>query len=315
MDRKWAAVPVWLLAVAGCAPGGDSEAEGKDTDTAVQASEVAANGDRVCEVVNASTPLPDEVRESSGLTQSRRDANLFWTHNDAGSDAEVFGVSAEGRLVQRVRITGAQADDWEDVESGMCDGGTCLYLADIGDNNARRERVTIYRVAEPDAGISESAPAVALHVRYPDEPQDAESIFALASGELYIVTKGQHGPIAVYRYPSPHRPNETVTLERVRELFPRPNKDAERATGAAASPDGRWIALRNHDTMYLYRAAELLRAGGSVEPTVVDLKPLDQPQGEAVAFGNDGTVWLSTEAPRKSERATLAQLRCRLPAG
>ncbi|MGH7551792.1 MAG: hypothetical protein ACREMQ_02035 [Longimicrobiales bacterium] len=312
MDRFWIACSLCLL-VAGCRSDGESEASGDDAPATVLANASAGDSESVCQVAKTDMPLPEEVRESSGLAQSRSDASLFWTHNDAGNDAEIFGVDAEGRLVQRVRIANAQAEDWEDIESGMCETGACLYIADIGDNNGKRDGITIYRVPEPEKGATESAPAVALNARYPDGAQDAESLFALPSGDLYVVTKGQHGPIALYRYPAPQRPGETVTLERVRELFPKPNKDGDRATGATASPDGQWVGVRSHDHLYLYRAGELLGAGRAAQPTVVDLKPLKQPQGEAVVIADDGTVWLSTEAASKREGPSWARLQCTHP--
>jgi len=117
----------------------------------------------------------------------------------------------------------------------------------------------------------------------------------------------------VYRYPAPQRPGETVTLERVRELFPKPNRNSDRVTGAGASPNGQWVAIRTHDNLYLYRARELLARSGTAKPTVVDLKPLKQPQGEAVALADDGTLWLGTEAANKKESSSWARMQCTLP--
>ena len=35
------------------------------------------------------------------------------------------------------------------MASAPCGNGSCLYIADIGDNDAKRKEVTIYRVPEP----------------------------------------------------------------------------------------------------------------------------------------------------------------------
>jgi hypothetical protein len=45
---------------------------------------------------------------------------------------------------------------------------------------------------------------------------------------------------------------------------------------------------------------------------IVDLGPLDQPQGESLAIANDGAIWLSTEAAKKSDRPSLGRLQCTL---
>ena len=46
-------------------------------------------------------------------------------------------------------ITGARVEDWEALASAPCGKGSCLYVADIGDNDGKRSDITIYRVPEP----------------------------------------------------------------------------------------------------------------------------------------------------------------------
>lgn len=303
-----AAVAV-CLCLAGC---GRAEPEVALAERAPDAAAAPAPDAPVCRVADAARTLPDEVRESSGLAQSHRDPRLFWTHNDAGNDPELFAVDADGRLVERVRVTGAELVDWEDIEAGACEAGSCLYLSDTGNNDAEREEVVIYRIPEPAAGASESGPAEALHARFPDGARDVESLFVLPSGELFLVTKGRHGPITLYRYPAPQRPAGTVTLERVRELFPEPDDKDDRVTGATASADGRWVGIRSYRNLYLYRASDLV-GGGEAEPTVVDLEPLGEEQGESVVISGDGSVWMTSEAESKGARPGLSRLRCTFP--
>ncbi len=344
--RFWVLPSLWLLGAAGCAGGGEAGAlvehaaamapsgiggtdamapsvisgatppsptpSGKTTETPASPAAAGAEASQICQVVAPAAVLPDEVRETSGLAQSRLDPHLFWTHNDKGGGPEIFGIDDDGRLVRRVRIAGAESVDWEDIEAGSCEAGACLYVGDIGDNDAERDRITIYRVQEPEDGTSQSAPAVALHARFTEGAQDAESLFRLATGDLYLVTKGRQGPIALYRYPAPERPGETVTLERVRELFPEPAGEEDRVTSATASPDGRWVGIRSYRNLYLYRAEELV-GDGQAEPIVVDLAPLGQVQGESVAISADGTVWLSTEAENEDASPAWARLRCTFP--
>jgi hypothetical protein len=266
-----------------------------------------------CRVAEAGQPLPAAVRESSGLAQSRRDPGVFWTHNDAGNEPDLFAVDAEGRFTQRVHVVGAEAADWEDLESGPCDAGACLFVGDIGDNNASRDLITVYRLPEPTPGSREARGADPLHARYPDGPRDAESLFLLPSGELFVVTKGRHGAVGLYRYPAPQRPGQTITLEHVRDLFPAPENQADRVTGATASPDGRWVGIRSYRTLYLYPATELV-GGGPVAPAVVDLEPLGEAQGESVTISSDGSVRLSSEAEKKDQVPTWSRIQCSFPA-
>lgn len=298
---------VWLVGCGGAEP--DAALAGHSDSVAGGANPPAP----VCRIEDAGRPLPAEVRESSGLAQSRRDPRLFWTHNDAGNDPELFAVDTDGRLLARVSVAGVDAIDWEDVESGPCDGEDCLYVGDIGDNDAERESITIYRIPEPDVGEGPAVQAEALQARFPDGPVDAESLFLLPSGELYVVTKGRRGPVVLYRYPAPHRPGETVTLERVRELFPEPENDDDRITGATASPDGRWVGIRSYRTLHLYQSAALV-GGGAADPVPVDLAPLNQPQGESVVIAADGTIWMTSEAENKNGSPRWSRLTCTFPA-
>ena len=98
---------------------------------------------------------------------------------------------------------------------GPCPAGSCIYVADIGDNDARRARVTVYRLAEPAAATESAKVGDVLHATYPDGPQDAEALLVLPDGRLYIVTKGATGPVVVYRFPSDPRDESTSRLERV----------------------------------------------------------------------------------------------------
>lgn len=309
MSSRWMAVACCVVAGSACGQGGEAQAL---ADTTAAGAEAAAR-EVTCTPLGGSMGLPDAVRETSGLAQGQRDPSRFWTHNDAGNDAEIYALDAEGRLVQRVRIAGAEATDWEDIEGGRCESGACLFIGDIGDNDAERERITVYQLPEPVAGVEMAEPVSALHARYPDGPRDAESLFRLASGELFLVTKGRRGPVELYRLPaSVSGAGEPVVLARVRVLFPEPDDELDRVTAASASPDGRWVGVRSYRNLFLYRADELTGTG-PVEATVVDLTPLGHGQGESIVITDDGVVWLSSEAENRDAQAEWARLQCSFP--
>jgi hypothetical protein len=90
-------------------------------------------------------------------------------------------------------------------------------------------------------------------IRYPDGPQDAEALFVLPDTTVYIISKGRNGPITVYRYPPPLRAGERVLLEPVQQLSPGLVQLPDLVTGAAATPDGRTIAVRTYTHLQLYR--------------------------------------------------------------
>ena len=291
-------VPI-LVAIAGaCASPGSTLAQSPSTEAST------------CTVEQALQSIPDEVRETSGLAAGRRNPDVFWTHNDSGFEPFIFALSGDGALKARVRVTGATVADWEDIEISECASGSCLYIADIGDNAGRRTAVTIYEVPEPELTATQVAPSRVIHARYADGPQDAEAFFKLPGGEMFIVSKGRHGAVKLYRY-SAAGANGQGTMQLVREIAPHPADQLDRVTAATASPDGKWVAVRTYRNLYLYRLADLTAPGG---PAVTySLASLGEKQGESITLSNDGTLMLTSEAENKKDKPTIGRLSCVLP--
>ena len=259
-----------------------------------------------CRATGTMVEVPG-LHEASGLAISRRVPGRLWTHNDSGQPV-LFALDSRGSVTGQVRLTGADVVDWEAIAVGPCGSGSCIYVADIGDNNAARSRVTIYRLPEPEAASGTAAVADVFHATYPDGSHDAEALLVAGDGRLYIVTKGETGPIGVYRFPPELTSGATARLERVGEPSAKPDA-ASRITDAAVSPDGQWAALRTKSSLTFYRAADLL-AGQWRAATRVDLTPLKEPQGEGVAIGGDNMVFLAGEGGGKGRAGTFAHFNC-----
>ncbi len=239
---------------------------------------------------------------------------MLWTHNDSGGRPELYAVDTAGAELGSVRIRGASALDWEDVAVAPCssEGGSCLYVGDIGNNHRNRDGATVYRVVEPAAGDTVTAAAEALPIRYPDGSWDAEALFVLPGPALYVITKGVRHAVTVYRYPAPFRPGQSVTLQQVQRLTSGPVTLPDQITAAVATPDGRWVALRTYTAMRFYRVrAGRLEAVGR-DSAGVDLSPLGEPQGEGLGYGGGGAFYLTSEQGLDTI-APLSRIRCHLP--
>src|SRR5690348_5947993 len=157
---------VALAALAGCGSGTPPRKDGaREAQTAARVTPAICGHVTVRRTGRIHAP---QATELSGLVLSRRRPGVLWTHNDSGDAPRLLAVRASGRLVGDVAVTGASAIDWEDI---AIRGGT-LYVGDIGDNKRSRPEVVVYRVPEPAAGATQSAPATALRLRYPDGPHD-----------------------------------------------------------------------------------------------------------------------------------------------
>jgi hypothetical protein len=264
-----------------------------------EAAAVPAAVQETCRMLAPPAGFPRSLAESSGAAWSRRTEGIWWSVNDSGNPAHLFALNARGERVGQVRVRRAENVDWEDLAAGPCPGGgACLFVADVGDNAGRRRHVDVYRVPEPDPGDSQTERAERFRARYPDRPHDAEAFFVLPDGRGYVVTKGTDGPVTLFRFP--FRTNGTGEMQAVRVLDAAPVLGTF-VTGAGASPDGRWVALRTYTSLHLYRTIDLLGSGGPAH--TMSLLPLREPQGEAVALASDGAVLLTSE--RRGSRGPL----------
>jgi hypothetical protein len=298
-----AAVLAALLLSDGCTrPAGDDDA---------RAQADSAAGVQTCRIVRQGLALPHEIKESSGAAMDPRHTEVFWTHGDSGGEPALYALSSDGQLAGRVLVSGARNRDWEDMAIGPCPGGDCVYVGDTGNNNpARRNEVVLYRAPLPQPTDSATAPAQAFRARFPGGGRDTEALFVTPDGGVYLVNKGQSDDIELWRWPVPLQPGP-VDLVRVRTLAPEPEQPGDAVTGAGASRDGRWVAVRTYGRLALYRTADLLGTGGPAFS--MDLAPLGEAQGEAVSVRADGTVLLTSEAGEHGLAAVAAWLQCPLP--
>jgi len=273
--------------------------------TSVRAWEEATRGENPAQSSYESaqqigTITDRRLDEVSGITASRRTDGVWWVHNDSGDLPRIFAVNSSGRLLGIYRVVGAINVDWEDIASGPgADGGPALYIADIGDNENRRDAVVVYRVKEPDISSSgepaQTESAEPFQFRYPDGAHNAEALIVdPGSGRIYVITKTQSHSCNVYRSPWPLKLGEPMTFEPMTGAAVATISQWRLVTGAAASPDGRRVAIRTY-----FSAFELLRAPGKGFESVFDSSPssislpLEQ-QGEAISYTRDAKYLVTT---------------------
>jgi hypothetical protein len=247
------------------------------------------------------------LAEASGLAVSRRTPGRLWAHNDG--ESVLFSLNARGSVTGRVQLTGVKVEDWEAIAVGPCGTASCIYVGDIGDNEAKRKRISIYRLTEPEGASGTAAIADVFHATYPDGSHDAETLLIGGDGRMYVVTKGDTGAIAIYRFPAALRPGASVVLEAVGAPLSKKPGEESRVTDGAVSPDGQTVVLRTGSSLAFYRTADLF-AGQWRETSRVDLTSLKEPQGEGVAIGTDHTVFVAGEGGGKSQPGTFARFTC-----
>jgi hypothetical protein len=260
-----------------------------------------------CTAVAGPFTLPPALRETSGIAVGIRDPTVLWTHTDDG--AGLWAIDRAGAVIAAMAVR-APLQDWEDIEVAPCAvAGSCVYIADTGDNGERREdgSATVVRVAEPAPEAGKELPAEVFPILVPDGPRDVEALFVLPGERVHLITKGRQHAVTVYRYPGPLR-SDTVTLVEVQRLTSGPQALLSQVTGASASRDGSVVGVRTYQALQFYRVdADTLapmRAG------LVNLRPLEEIQGEGVGLGADGFVVLTSEGGPFGGPGSLRVLRC-----
>ena len=248
------------------------------------------------------------IKESSGVAASRRNAKLFWTHNDSGDGPFIYAFDRQGKHRGVWRIAGASAIDWEDIAVGPGPGSrrSYIYIGDIGDNSRKRDEIIVYRVIEPSIAATDSSstktnprntPAAdVFRLKYPDGKHDAETLLVHpATGDLYIVTKVMRAAAGVYKLKAPLPKTNEATLTHVGDIR-LPNLMIGFITGGDISPDGKRVVLCDY-----FGGNELILA----EKKAVGFDPIwnrppvpitlgSRKQGEAICYRADGAALLVT---------------------
>jgi hypothetical protein len=186
--------------------------------------------------------------------------------------------------------------------TGEAAARSCLFFADIGDNQLKRSEHVVYRVEEPKTlGGSQTLDGVSkLVFGYPeDEKHDAETLIVdPATGVPYVVTKLVTGASKVFRLPNAW--DEGPVVAGFVTGLQAPAGANMQFTGGDAHPCGDRLLLRTYKRVY---EARLVPGGPSgfealfsTELTIVT--QVAAPQAEAVAYRADGLGYvLGSEGP------------------
>lgn len=305
-----------LLAGAACgsdpapaAPGGASDA-GTDPDAQGEDAN-AADFCASCGPVSSKGSLANAaLDEASGLVASAVHDNRFYSHNDSGDSARFFAIDDTGADFGVYTASGVTAVDWEDIAVGPCPSGSCVYLADTGDNAEQRTSYVIYRTPEPSAlGAGTHAVTMeALPFTYPDGSHNAETLLVHpVTGVITIVTKTATPPAGIYELPMPLTPGVSVKAIKRGEITPIGKSPL--FTGGDLGPRG--ILLRTKTTVMHYPLGPEQAVFEALLAAPCSAPAPDEVQGEAIAWLRDGSGYLTvTDMSGKSPPSPVSLVSC-----
>jgi hypothetical protein len=246
-----------------------------------------------------------QMDETSGLAASAINPGIYYAHNDSGDTSRFFAITMDGKLKNTVYYTGDKilrrrgVVDCEDIAvgPGPVKGKSYVYMGDIGDNNAKRKFITVYRMEERKNwgtdSIAQTA-SVPLYLKYPDGAKDAEAMMIDPVEKLlYIITK-RGDSVGVYTTPLKYKANDTLSLTFRGKLFFKGLKPFKWITAADVSADGKQILVKNYEKVYYWQRNATESIWQTLKRAPQELPYKQEKQGEAIAFTPDGKGYYTT---------------------
>ena len=229
------------------------------------------------------------ITESSGLAASRKHAGVYWTHNDSGNGAFLFAITREGKFLAEYPVAAARNTDWEAIAT---DDEGHLFIADVGNNDLKRDRALVYRLDEPDpAAAGPKGRGMTLRVnqvwrlKYPGKPFDAESFFVF-QGRGYLISKLLNGKHAgVYRFDLSAAGADGSVLEHVCDLPIR-----SPVTDASISADGSKLAVMTVTGPNLFKIDGDVANAARAKSAYVNYFDMGDMNMEGVCFTDEGLL-------------------------
>lgn len=179
--------------------------------------------------------LPDDVGELVGATVDPT-TNTLWLAGAGADKGALVGVTSDGQQQEITfgnNLTSIQALSFHDGR---------IYVGDIGDKDASRDFIVVYRLNETAPGRQGFN---AFDFSFPDGPQNATALMVSGRGRIYVVTDG----------PNPGIYNSS--LDPSRSQVNRLNRAADAPAGVtdgAFLADGSTMVLRTKDGLQVIDA-------------------------------------------------------------
>ena len=234
----------------------------------------------------------DRIDESSGLTMSRKHADLAYTMNDEGTSPLIFAVQpSTGRTVSAFDLRGA--GEFKDPEAIRLDRRGRLWLADTGDGHPgkpgkkhdrpSREHVTIAVFDEPQRGTSSSVAARRFTVVFSNGPHNAEALaIHPRTGDAFLISNDRVG--RVFKLPNPLHAGRNVARA-TNHLMP------AFVTDATFTGNGRFVLVRTMQKSHVvvFDAKTWRRVGTLEAPRMPKGESITvEPNGQTVLLGSEG---------------------------
>ena len=243
-----------------------------------------------------------ELKEISGIAASINNPKLLWVHNDSGNGANIFLLDEKLDVKLTCTLAGVENRDWEDIAvgPGPDDSKSYVYVADIGDNEAKYQYKYVYRFEEPlwNKTQPENIAVTSfdrITFQLPDSRKDTETLLLdPKTKNLYVVSKREE-PVCLYELKYPYHKEDTLVAHKLMSL------PFTQIVGGDFASNGHEILMKNYNQIYYWNSsAESMTDVLKESPLEIPYEA--EPQGESITWAIDGSGFytLSEEKKRKN---------------
>ncbi|MCX7872763.1 MAG: hypothetical protein N2487_05710, partial [Verrucomicrobiae bacterium] len=177
----------------------------------------------------------------------------------------LYAIDRTGKTHAEFVVTGSAIVDWEDIAR---DENGNIYIADIGNNDAKRNILAVHRIKEPDPAKKSGVIGIerSWRLAFAEKPFDCESLF-IWKGYGYVISKVFNDAQAeIFRF-NLNDTNNPIKLQFVARL---PVKSP--VTGADISTDGMLLALTAKNGTYSFQINGDVSTAGTAKMNHVKFK-------------------------------------------
>lgn len=140
--------------------------------------------------------LPNELSENSGMIAVND--SILLMHNDSGHEPCIYVIDDKCQIINICCLTNATNVDWEDI---AIDSEGFVYIADLGNNNNKRQTASIYKVHSDSILNHKSTSSEKIQIAFsgnfpPSNMQlmyDIESLYWF-NDSLFFLSKNRRKP-------------------------------------------------------------------------------------------------------------------------
>ena len=246
-----------------------------------------------------------ELKEISGIAASVNNPKLLWAHNDSGNGADIFLLDDHLDIKLTCTLAGVENRDWEDIAVGPGPDASksYVYIADIGDNEARHQYKYIYRFEEPVLNKTQGEKITItsfdrITFQLSDAKKDTETLLLdPKTKNLYVVSKREE-PVCLYELKYPYPKNDTLVADKLMSL------PFTQIVGGDFSANGKEILMKNYNKVYYWNSSSK-SITDVLKESPLEIPYETEPQGESITWATDGSGFYTLSEEKKKEKSYL----------